>query len=111
MIKTRLQTGDMPDLFCYNSGSLFQALAPDQFLVNLADESFMGGLNETFKDGVAFGRRGLRSPRRHRHGRRHPLLHPGLRGARPVGSATWDEFMDNNQALLDAGGPGDPVLR
>src|SRR3712207_1356358 len=32
IIKTRLATGDMADLFVYNSGSLFQAIGPEQNL-------------------------------------------------------------------------------
>ncbi len=29
LVKTRLATGEMSDIFCYNSGSLLQALNPD----------------------------------------------------------------------------------
>ena len=32
IVKTRLATGDMTDMFWYNSGSLFQALKPEQNL-------------------------------------------------------------------------------
>lgn len=35
LIKTKLATGEMEDVFHYNSGSLFQALNPDQNLVPL----------------------------------------------------------------------------
>src|SRR5688500_12349892 len=38
LIKARLATGDVPDVFFYDSGSLFQALSPDKTLMNLADE-------------------------------------------------------------------------
>jgi len=38
LIKTKLSTGEMEDVFHYNSGSLFQALNPDQNLVPLDDE-------------------------------------------------------------------------
>ena len=36
LVKTRLATGDMADLFTYNSGSLLQALNPSETLVDLA---------------------------------------------------------------------------
>ena len=36
MIKTRLATGEMADIFQYNSGSLFQALRPTQTLADLS---------------------------------------------------------------------------
>jgi raffinose/stachyose/melibiose transport system substrate-binding protein len=48
LVKTRLATGEMNDLFFYNSGSLFQALNPDQTLVNLADEDWTGSLLDDF---------------------------------------------------------------
>src|ERR1700755_1956574 len=35
LIKTRLATGTMDDLFEYNTGSLFQAMAPEKNLVPL----------------------------------------------------------------------------
>src|SRR4051812_13708874 len=38
LMKTKLSTGEMSDVFYYNSGSLLQALNPDQTLVNLSDE-------------------------------------------------------------------------
>ena len=101
--KTRLQTGDMTDLFYYNSGSLMQALAPEQTLVDLSGEPFMAAVTDTFKEGVTAG--------------------SGVFGV-PVGNAmgggvlynrkiydqlgltvpkTWAEFMANNQKIKDAG--------
>jgi hypothetical protein len=53
IVKTRLATGEMTDLFWYNSGSLFQALNPDQTLLNLSDQEWVGGLAETFQAGVS----------------------------------------------------------
>src|SRR5688500_10050984 len=38
LIKTRLSTGDMAEVFQYNSGSLFQGLSPAQNLVPLTDQ-------------------------------------------------------------------------
>ncbi len=37
LVKTRLATGEMSDIFQYNSGSLFQALNPSQSLSDLGD--------------------------------------------------------------------------
>jgi raffinose/stachyose/melibiose transport system substrate-binding protein len=37
LVKTRLATGEMTDIFQYNSGSLFQALNPTQSLADLSD--------------------------------------------------------------------------
>ncbi|WP_308289258.1 MULTISPECIES: ABC transporter substrate-binding protein [Microbacterium] len=103
LIKTRLSTGDMSDLFWYNSGSLLQALNPDQTLVPLGDEDWAGSLDDNFVDAVSTDN--------------------GLYGA-PVGASfagamiynkdiyselglevprSWDEFMANNEAIKAAG--------
>ena len=48
-MKTKLATGEMPEVFNYNSGSLFQAINPDQNLVPLTDEPWVADLSEDFK--------------------------------------------------------------
>jgi raffinose/stachyose/melibiose transport system substrate-binding protein len=103
LIKTRLATGEMNDLFWYNSGSLFQALNPDQTLVPLNDEPWVDSLEENFKTVVS--------------------TDEAIYGA-PVGASfaagviynkdiyeqlglsvptTWAEFEENNQKVKDAG--------
>lgn len=103
LVKTRLATGEMNDLFWYNSGSLFQALKPDQNLVPLDDEDWVDTLDDNFATVVSTDQ--------------------GLYGA-PVGASfagaviynkdvyadlglevptTWDDYMANNQAIKDAG--------
>lgn len=101
--KTKLSTGEMEDVFFYNSGSLLQALNPDQNLVDLSDEEWVDSLIPSMVDVVS--------------------TENGIYGA-PTGSSqaggvvynktvyadlglevptTWDEFMANNQAIADAG--------
>ena len=53
IIKTRLSTGDMTDVFMYNSGSLFQAINPQQNLVSLQDQPWVGQLDPTFAGTVS----------------------------------------------------------
>jgi raffinose/stachyose/melibiose transport system substrate-binding protein len=60
IVKTRLSTGDMSDVFEYNTGSLFQAIAPQKNLVPLSDQSFVGQLDQNFSttvtsDGKVYG--------------------------------------------------------
>jgi raffinose/stachyose/melibiose transport system substrate-binding protein len=53
LIKTRLSTGDMNDVFLYNSGSLFQALHPDTQLQPLTDEPWVKDITDDFKKTVS----------------------------------------------------------
>jgi raffinose/stachyose/melibiose transport system substrate-binding protein len=52
-VKTRLATGDMNDIFFYNSGSLLQALNPEQNLLDLTGEPFADNLLDSFKPVVS----------------------------------------------------------
>lgn len=103
VMKTRLATGEMSDIFWYNSGSLLQAVNPDQTMLNVADADFIDNLSEDYVATVS--------------------TENGVYGV-PVGAAlgggifynipiyeelgleiptSWDEFMANNQAIKDAG--------
>ena len=48
IVKTRLATGEMTDVFSYNSGSLFQALHPTENLVDLTNEPFIANIVESY---------------------------------------------------------------
>lgn len=52
IVKTRLATGEMADVFTYNSGSLFQALNPAQNLVDLTGEPWQSSVLDSFKPTV-----------------------------------------------------------
>ena len=109
LVKTRLATGEMNDVFVYLAGSLFQALKPESQLHPVSDEPWLGDLDETFAKTVS--------------------VNDQLYGA-PFGSAfgggilynkkvyeklgleipkTWDEFMANNAKIKEAG--IDPVIQ
>jgi raffinose/stachyose/melibiose transport system substrate-binding protein len=103
IIKTRLATGEMNDLFQYNSGSLFQALNPDQTLVSIADEGYVDKLSEEFVTvvstdngvyGVPYGQSMAGAVLYNKD------IYSELGLEVPT---TWDEFMANNQAIKDAG--------
>lgn len=60
IVKTRLATGEMTDIFWYNTGSLLQALNPADTLVDISNEPFMANVVESFlptvsQDGQVFG--------------------------------------------------------
>lgn len=49
IIKTRLATGEMTDVFRYNAGSLFQALNAPQTMLDLTDEPWQANVIASFK--------------------------------------------------------------
>jgi raffinose/stachyose/melibiose transport system substrate-binding protein len=102
IVKTRLATGDMDDVFEYNSGSLFRAIDPARNLVDLSAEPWQSDLDESFKSVVSLD---------------------GKYYGAPVGGAgaggilynkkvfdklglqvpkSWDEFMANNAKIKAA---------
>src|SRR5258708_5782143 len=46
VVKTRLATREMTDVFQYNSGSLFQALSPEKNLAPVTNETFVKDLEK-----------------------------------------------------------------
>lgn len=48
LVKTKLSTGDMADVFWYNSGSLLQALSPEKTLVDLTNDPALKDTDPSF---------------------------------------------------------------
>ncbi|MFK0166617.1 ABC transporter substrate-binding protein [Rhizobium sp. NPDC090279] len=104
IIKTRLATGEMADIFQYNAGSLFQALKPERTMADLNDLSSEAGILDSFKKVVT-------SPDGHVRGIPFgPAMGGGIFYNRKIyaelGLAppkTWVEFMANNQKIKAAG--------
>ena len=103
LVKTRLSTGDMSDVFAYNSGSLFQAIAPEKNLAPLDDQPWVGQLDDNFKKTVAAGGKVYCAP-----------LGTFMAGAVMYNRAvydklglqvpkTWAEFMANSAKIKAAG--------
>lgn len=104
LVKTRLATGVMSDVFLYNSGSLFQAINPQQFLADLSKEPYQADVQASFKQvvtapdgtvrGVPFG----------------AAMGGGIYYNKKVYEElglsvpkTWDEFMANSEKIKAAG--------
>jgi raffinose/stachyose/melibiose transport system substrate-binding protein len=49
IIKTRLATGDIADIFWYNTGSLLQAINPERNIYDITNEPFAANLTDDFK--------------------------------------------------------------
>ncbi|WIJ26371.1 ABC transporter substrate-binding protein [Devosia sp. RR2S18] len=103
IVKTRLATGAMADVFSYNSGSLFQAINPTQNLMPLTDEPFQDNVQESFKTVVSAGGEVYGAPFA-------PAMGGGILYNKPIYEelgleipTTWDEFMANNEAIKEAG--------
>lgn len=104
IIKTRLATGEMADIFQYNTGSLFQALKPEQTLADLSDLPSQAGILDSFRKvvtsadghvrGIPFG----------------PAMGGGIFYNRKIYAdlgltppKTWAEFMANSTKIKAAG--------
>jgi len=103
IVKTRLATDEMTDVFIYNSGSLLQALNPQETLVDLAGEPFLGNVVDEFIPTVSQGDGVYGVPFGTGIGggvlyNRETFDEHGL--SVPT---TWEEFAANNETLLDAG--------
>jgi raffinose/stachyose/melibiose transport system substrate-binding protein len=103
LVKTRLSTGDMADVFEYNSGSLLQAIAPSTNLTPVTGESWVGDLDETFKKVVSSGTEVYGSPWQ-------TISGGGILYNRPLYAKlglqppkTWADFMANNARIKAAG--------
>jgi raffinose/stachyose/melibiose transport system substrate-binding protein len=103
IVKTRLATGDMTDVFMYNSGSLFQAIAPQKNLVPVDDQPFVNNLDENFKKTVTAGGKLYGAPWGGFMGgailyNKQVFDRLGLKVPK-----TWAEFMANNAKIKAAG--------
>jgi len=103
IVKTRLATGQMTDIFWYNSGALLQALAPTRTLVDLADQPYAASLDPAFRAAVSVGDGLFGVPTRPAEAfgifyNRRIYAELGLQVPR-----TWDEFMRNNEAIKASG--------
>lgn len=103
LVKTKLATGEMEDVFTYNTGSLLQAINPDQNLVNLADEEWASTLIDSFIPVVSTdnGLYGAPNGASQAGGVLYNIpMYEELGLEVP---SSWDEFMANNDAIKAAG--------
>src|SRR5699024_5269459 len=109
LIKTRLSTGEMADIFKYNSGSLMQALNPDQNLVDLSDQPWLDDLTDDYTSAVQTenGVYGYPWGTTYAGGIVYnTAIYDELGLDVPK---SWDQFMANNEVIAEAG--YDPVIQ
>jgi raffinose/stachyose/melibiose transport system substrate-binding protein len=103
LIKTRLATNTMDDLFEYNTGSLFQAMAPEKNLVSVNDQPWVGSLDKNFSSTVTANNQVYGAPW-------GGFMAGGILYNRPVYAKlglqvpkTWADFMANNAKIKASG--------
>lgn len=110
IVKTRLATGEMSDLFVYNSGALLQALSPDKTLIDLSDQPWQDDVLDVFTTAVSTKDGSYGAP-----------LGGSMAGAvlyniplyEKLGltiPTTWDEFLANSEAVK-ADGTAAPIIQ
>lgn len=103
IVKTRLASGDIPDIISYNSGSKLLALNPEKYFLDISDQDFAQTYDDEFKKSVSVNGKTFGVPA----------------GSAQVGGIlynkkdyeelgleipkTWDDFIANCQKLKDAG--------
>jgi raffinose/stachyose/melibiose transport system substrate-binding protein len=103
IVKTRLSTGDMSDVFWYNSGSLLQALNPGQTMVDLTGDPVLKNVKKDYLPVVTQGGKVYGVPAAAATGggilyNRKVYDKLGLQVPK-----TWAEFMANNDKIKAAG--------
>ena len=103
LVKTRLATGDMDDIFFYNDGALLQALKPADTLVDISKEPFIANLADVFIPTVSQGSQIFGVPT-------GTAMAGGILYNKKVYSQlglsvpkTWAEFEANNDKIKAAG--------
>ncbi|MGW6195008.1 ABC transporter substrate-binding protein [Kribbella sp. NPDC055110] len=103
IVKTRLSTGDMPEVFNYNTGSLFQAIAPQKNLVSLSDQPYVGNLDDNFKNTVTADGQVYGVPVGGFMGGAVLYNIPIYKRLGLTPPKTWAEFMSNSAKIKAAG--------
>jgi raffinose/stachyose/melibiose transport system substrate-binding protein len=108
VVKTRLSTGDMADVFAYNSGSLFQAIAPKANLQPLKG-AYLDNVQQDFFSVVSADDQKYGVPYGTAFGGGVLYNIPLFKKLSLKIPTTWDEFMANNEKIKAAG--VDPVVQ
>jgi raffinose/stachyose/melibiose transport system substrate-binding protein len=111
LIKTRLSTGDMVDVFNYNTGSLFNAIAPQKNLLSVNDEPWVADLDENFKKTVTADGQVYGAPVGGFQGGAVLYSIPVYTKLGLQVPTTWAEFMANNAKIKASGGGVAPVIQ
>jgi len=110
IVKTKLSTGDMQDVFWYNSGSLLQALDPSKTLVDLTGDPAIADVDPSFFPVVSQGGKVYGGPQGTAFGggilyNKDVYSRLGLQVPK-----TWNDFLANADKIKNSGGGITPVI-
>lgn len=101
IIKTRLASGDMPDILVYNSGAKLMTMNPTEYFTDYSGEKFVERLDDTFKKTVSVNEKTFGIPQASAQAgavlynkklyEKYDLKVP----------TTWDEFLSNCEVLKE----------
>lgn len=103
IIRTRLATGEMPDIFNYNSGSQLMGTNPEKYLLDLSGEPWMGTILDGFKKVVSLNGHIYGAPFDTARGGGVLYNIPIYKELGLSIPKTWAEFMANNEKIKAAG--------
>jgi raffinose/stachyose/melibiose transport system substrate-binding protein len=111
IIKTKLSTGEMSDVFWYNSGSLLQALSPEKNLVDLTGDAALANVDPSYFPSVTQGGKVYGVPWGTAMGggilyNKDVYAKLGLQVPK-----SWSEFEANNDKIKAAGITGSSQMR
>ncbi len=103
IVKTRLASGDMTDIFLYNTGALLQAISPDDYLLDLSSEDFASVLDDNFVQAASVNNKLYAIPYNSSQAgawlyNKAVYAELGLKVPQ-----TWQELMDNCKVIKEAG--------
>lgn len=103
IVKTRLASGDMTDLCMYNSGSLFKALNPEEYFIDISNEEFASRLDDSYRETVSVDGAAYGIPASASQAGAILYYKPTYEELGLSVPKTWDEFLENCEAIQKAG--------
>lgn len=103
LIRTRLASGDMPDLQSYNSGPLFNALNPEEYFMDLTGESFIDTLDENFVKSTSVNGKTYGIPLFAAQAGAIVYYKPIYKELNLEIPKTWDEFLESCKKIKESG--------
>ena len=103
LVKTRLASGDIPDLTLYNCGAKLFALNPTEYFYDFSNDPIANTFDDTFKSTVTYDGKVMGVPVYTTQAGAVMYYKPDYEELGLSVPTTWDEFLSNCKALKDAG--------